>query len=101
MYTFDVLVSKGALSDGSTCYGAWCSYVRGVWAQGDTEEEALETIKLIITDVINDPEDLAESLVDAKDAEAEMADLTQEYDAESITWWRRSVSVEDTELANI
>lgn len=56
MYTFDVLVSKGELSDGLICYAEWCSYLYGVWGQGDTEEEALEEVTLIISDAINDPE---------------------------------------------
>ncbi len=100
MYTFDVLVSKGKLSDGSTCYAASCSYVYGVWSQGDTEE-ALEVIRLIITDVINDPEDLAESLVDPKAAADEMTEMIREREAEGIACWTRIVSVADAEPANI
>ncbi len=101
MYTFDVLVSKGELSDGSTCYAAWCSYVYGVWGQGDTEEEALTEVRLMMTDVVNDPADLAESLVDPEAAAAEMADMIREYETEGTPWWTRTVSVEDAELANI
>ncbi len=101
MYTFDVLVSKGELSDGSTCYAAWCSYLYGVWGQGDTEEEALTEVRLMMTDVVNDPEDLAESLVDPEAAAAEMADMIREREAEGVPCWIRQVSVADPELAGV
>ncbi len=101
MYTFDVLVWEGELSDGSTCYAAWCSYVYGVWGQGDTEEEALTEVRLMITDVIEDPADLAESLVDSKAAAAEIADMIREREAEGISCWVRQVSVADPELAGV
>lgn len=101
MYTFDVLVWEDPLEDGSMGYGAWCSYVHGVWGQGDTEEEALEEVTLIISDVINDPEDQAESLVDPEAAAAEMADMIREREAEGIPCWTRQVSVGDPELAGV
>ena len=101
MYTFDVLVSKGELSDGSTCYAAWCSYLYGVWGQGDTEEEALTEVRLMMTDVVNDPADLAESLVAPEAAAAEMADMIRGREAEGVSCWTRQVSVADPELANI
>jgi len=101
MYTFDVLVSKGELSDGSTCYAAWCSYLYGVWGQGDTEEEALTEVRLMITDVVNDPEDLAESLVNPEAAAADMADMIREREAEGVPCWTRQVSVADPELAGV
>ena len=101
MYTFDVLVSKGELSDGSTCYAAWCSYVHGVWAQGDTEAEALDELTLIITDVISDPADLAESLVNPQDAAKEMEEMMRERQAEGVPCWIRQVSVTDPELAGV
>ena len=101
MYTFDVLVSKGQLSDGSTCYAAWCSYLYGVWGQGDTKEEALTEASLMMTDVVNDPEDLAESLVDPEAAAAEMADMIREREAEGVPYWTRQVSVADPELAEV
>ena len=101
MYTFDVLVSKGELSDGSTCYAAWCSYLYGVWGQGDTEEEALTEVRLMMTDVVNDPEDLAESLVDPEAAAAEMADMIREREAEGVPCWTRQISVADPELAEV
>ena len=101
MYTFDVLVSKGELSDGSTCYAAWCSYLYGVWGQGDTEEEALTEVRLMMTDVVNDPGDLAESLVDPEVAAAEMADMIREREAEGVPCWTQQVSVADPELAGV
>ena len=101
MYTFDVLVSKGELSDGSTCYAAWCSYLYGVWGQGDTEQEALTEARLMMTDVVNDPEDLAESLVDPEAAAAEMADMMREREAEGVPCWTRQISAADPELAEV
>lgn len=101
MFTFDVLVSKGELSDGSTCYAAWCSYLYGVWGQGDTEEETLTEARLMMTDVVNDPEDLAESQVDPEAAAAEMADMMREREAEGVPCWTRQISVADPELAEV
>ena len=101
MYTFDVLVWEDPSEDGSTGYGAWCSYVHGVWGQGNTEEEALTEVRLMMTDVVNDPEDLAESLVDPEAAAAEMADMIREREAEGIPCWTRQVSVADPELAGV
>ncbi len=101
MYTFDVLVWEDAASDGSAGCAAWCSYVYGVWGQGDTEEEALTEVKLMITDVIEDPADLAESLVDPEAAAAEMADMIREREAEGISYWVRQVSVADPKLAGV
>ena len=93
MHTFDVVVWPGTLSDGSTCYAAWCTYVAGVWGQGDTEEAALAEIAGMIEDVVNDPEDAAESMVDYETAAAKMADLMQELKDDGTACWVRSVSV--------
>ena len=101
MYTFDVLVWEDPLEDGSTGYGAWCTYLYGVWGQGDTEEEALQEIKLMMTDVVNDPEDLAESLVNPEDAATELARMIREREAEGIPCQVRQVSVTDSELAGV
>jgi predicted RNase H-like HicB family nuclease len=101
MYTFDVLVWEDPSEDGSMGYGTWCSYVYGVWGQGDTEEEALQEIKLMITDVVNDPQDLAESLVDPQDAEAEITDMIRERETEGVPCWIRQISVTDSELAGV
>ena len=38
---YDVVVWRGTLSDGSTCYAAICPAVDHAHGQGDTEEEAL------------------------------------------------------------
>jgi len=75
--------------------------VYGVWGQGDTEEEALTELRLTMTDVVNDPEDLAESLVGPEAAVAEMADMMREREAEVISCWVRQVSVADPELAGV
>lgn len=101
MYTFDVLVWEDPLEDGSMGYGAWCTYLHGVWGQGDTEEEALQEIKLMMADVVNDPEDLAESLVNHEDAATEMARMMRERESEGIPYQVRQVSVTDSELAGV
>ena len=38
---YDVVVWRGTLSDGSTCYAAVCPAIAHAHGQGDTEEEAL------------------------------------------------------------
>ena len=93
MHTFDVLVWPGELSDGSTCYGAWCSYVLGVWGQGDTEAAALADITAAMTDVIHYPWEDGESLADYEKATAEMANLMQELSAEGISYQVHQVSI--------
>ena len=100
MNTFDVVVWKGELSDGSTCYAAWCSYVSGVWGQGDTESEALAEVAGMIVDVVNDPDDAAESLVDYETAAAKTAELMQELKDDGTDSWVRRVSVAASELAS-
>ena len=78
MYTFDVLVWEDQLEDGSTGYGAWCSYVLGVWGQGDTEEEeALADIVSVMTDVIRERTRgrMGRSLADPETAASEMAEI--------------------------
>ena len=82
MNTFDVVVWKGELSDGSTCYAAWCSYVLGVGAQKDTEEAALESITAMMVDIIAHPWPGESSLADEQTAAAEMADLMRELEAD-------------------
>ena len=101
MYTYDVLVWKGELSDGSTCYAAWCSYVAGVWGQGDTEAAALAEVAGMIEDVVNDPADAAESMVDYESAAAEMDDLMRELKDDGTDCWVRRVSAAAAELAGV
>ena len=55
----------------------------------------------MMTDVVNDPEDLAESLVDPEAAAAEMADMIREREAEGVPCWTRQISVGDPELAEV
>ena len=101
MHTFDVVVWQGVRSDDTACYAAWCSYVLGVWGQGDTEEEALAEVVAMITDVINDPDDAAESLVDAEAAMAAMDNLRSELDGNGTSHWLRRVSVPGFKLAEV
>ena len=97
MYTFDVLVWEDPLEDGSMGYGAWCSYVVGVWGQGDTEEEALVDITSAMTDVILHPWDDGVSLANAEEAATEMAGIIEDLLSEGIPYKMHQVSI-STEL---
>ena len=97
MYTFDVLVWEDPLEDGTMGYGAWCSYVVGVWGQGDTEEEALADITTAMTDVIHYPWDDGVSLANAEEAATEMAGIIEELLSEGIPYKMHQVSI-STEL---
>ena len=101
MYTFEVLTWPGTLSDGSTCYGAWCSYVLGVWGQGETEEEALAEITSVMTDVILHPWEDGKSLADPQDAAAEMAEIMEELSAEGIPYKMHRVSISAEQPAEV
>lgn len=97
MYTFDVLVWEDPSEDGSTGYGAWCSYVYGVWGQGETEAEALAEITSVMTDVILHPWEDGKSLADPQDAIAEMTEIMAELSIEGIPYKMHQVSI-STEL---
>ncbi len=101
MDTFDVVVWEDSLSDGSTCYAAWCSYVLGVSGQGDTEAEALEDITSAMTDVIHYPWDDGVSLADFETAAAEMADVMRELSAEGTPFKVNRVSIPAKEPASV
>jgi predicted RNase H-like HicB family nuclease len=101
MYTSDVLTWPGTLSDGSTCYGAWCSYVLGVWGQGATEEEALAEITSVMTEVILHPWEDGKSLADPQDAAAEMAEIVEEISAERIPYKMHKVSISTEQPAEV
>ncbi len=101
MDTFDVVVWEDSLSDGSTCYAAWCSYVLGVSGQGDTEAEALEDITSAMTDVIHYPWDDGVSLADFETAAAEMADVMRELSAEGIPFKVNRVSIPAKEPTSV
>jgi predicted RNase H-like HicB family nuclease len=101
MDTFDVVVWEDSLSDGSTCYAAWCSYVLGVSGQGDTEAEALEDITSAMTDVIHYPWDDGVSLADFETAAAEMADVMRELSAEGTSFNLHRVSIPAKEPASV
>ena len=96
MDTFDVVVWEDSLSDGSTCYAAWCSYVLGVGGQGDTEAEALERITNMMNDVVCHPwpgESAEDALADERTAAAEMADLMRELSDEGTPYRVHRVTV--------
>ena len=93
MHTFDVLVWEDPLEDGSMGYGAWCSYVLGVWGQGDTEEEALADIIAAMTDVILYPWEDGKSLADPETAASEMAEIANELSAEGIPYKMHQASI--------
>ena len=101
MHTFDVITWEGTLSDGSTCYSAWCSYVLGVGAQGDTEVEALDGITAMMIDAIDNPWPDGAALADTQAAEAEMADLMGELTDEGITYRVHQVTLAIPEPADV
>jgi predicted RNase H-like HicB family nuclease len=100
MYTFDVVVWPGELSDGSTCYAAWCSYVLGVGAQGDTEQEVLKSITDMMEDVISDPSPDETALADEPTAVAEMDELMRELSEEGISYQVHRVTLAVPEPAD-
>ncbi len=101
MYTFDVLVWEDNLSNGSICYGAWCSYVLGVWGQGDTEEEALADITTAMTDVIHCPWEDGKSLADSEEAAGEMNNLMQQLSDENVSYRVHRVTIPAQEPAGV
>ena len=101
MHTFDVVVWEDSLSDGSICYGAWCSYVLGVWGQGDTVAEALADITNVMTDVIHYPWEDGKSLADPEEATADMDTLMRELTDENIAYRVHRVTIPAPEPANI
>ena len=101
MNTFDVVVWEDSLSDGSTCYAAWCSYVLGVSGQGDTDAEALQDITSAMTDIIHYPWDDGDSLADFETAAGEMADIMRELSAEGIAYKVHRVSIPAKEPAGV
>lgn len=101
MYTFDVLVWEDNLSDGSICYGAWCSYVLGVWGQGSTEEEALADITTAMTDVIHHPWEDERSLADPDEATDEMDNLMRELADENVSYRIHRVTIPAPEPASV
>ena len=101
MDTFDVVVWEDSLSDGSTCYAAWCSYVAGVSGQGKTEAGALQDITSAMADIIHCPWDDGVSLANFETAAAEMADIMRELSAEGIAYAVHRVSIPAKEPAGV
>jgi len=87
MDTFDVVVWEDSLSDGSTCYAAWCSYVLGVSGQGDTDDEAMADILSAMAANVFDPWPAdGQVFQERQAADDEMAELFQELDAEGMRY---------------
>ena len=89
MASYDVVVFQDFLSDGSVCYGAWCSSVLGTWGQGDTEAEALQDIIWSMEANLFDPlpgEIPGDALAEESAAAAEMGELLQELADEGIPY---------------
>ena len=101
MHTFDVITWEDNLSDGSICYGAWCSYVLGVWGQGDTEEEALADITTAMTDVIHYPWEDGKSLADPDEATGDMETLMRELADENVSYRVHRVTISAPEPASV
>ena len=101
MRTFDVLVWEDTTSDGSIGYSAWCSYVVGVWGQGDTVEEALADITSAMADIIHYPWDDGVSLANPEEAAAKMADLAQRLSNEGAPYSVHQVPIPATEAAGV
>ncbi len=85
---YEVVVWRGVLSDGSTCYAAICPAVHHANGQGDTEEEALAEAADSIACFL---EHIPEKVKTGQAAQDEMAELVAELTAESITHWFRQV----------
>lgn len=101
MHTFDVVVWPGGLSDGSPCYAAWCSYVLGVGAQADTEQQALASITEMMVDAINNPGPDGDALADEQTAASEMDELIQELADEGIDYQVHRVTLNVPEPADV
>ena len=96
MNTFDVVVWEDSLSDGSTCYAAWCSYVLGVNGQGDTEAEAMADILSAMATNVFDPWPADGPVFqDRQAADDEMAQLYQQLDAEGFQYRLHHVTLND------
>ena len=85
---YDVVVWRGTLSDGSTCYAAICPAIAHAHGQGDTEAEAL-------ADVADTMAVFSEKMPGrVKTGQAAFEALSQEIDeltADGVSVWVRQV----------
>lgn len=86
---YQVVVWRGTLSDGSTCYAAICPAVRRVHGQGDTEDDALAEIADAIACFLElEPE----MIKHGKAADDDLASLIADLEAEGVAPWVRPVA---------
>ncbi len=85
----EVVVWRGILSDGSTCYAAVFPALNHANGQGDTEAEALVEVADSIACFL---EHIPERLKTGQVAEDEMSELVAELTAEGVEHWFRQVT---------
>ena len=86
---YDVVVWRGTLSDGSTCYAAVFPALNHANGQGDTEEEALVDVADSIACFL---EHIPERLKTGQAAQDEMSELVAELTASGVEPWFRQVT---------
>ena len=86
---YDVVVWRGTLSDGSTCYAAVCPAVDHAHGQGDTEAEVLvdvaDTMALYL-------EKMPDRFKTGQAAQDELSELISELTADGVAYWVRQVT---------
>ena len=85
----EVVVWRGTLSDGSTCYAAVFPALNHANGQGDTEAEALVEVADSIACFL---EHIPEKLKTGQSARDEMSELVAELTAEGVEHWFRQVA---------
>jgi len=85
----EVVVWRGVLSDGSTCYAAVFPALNHANGQGDTEEEALVEVADGIACFL---EHIPKKLKTGQAAQDEMSELVAELTAEGVEHWFRQVT---------
>ena len=86
---YEVVVWRGTLSDGSTCYAAVFPALNHANGQGDTEAEALVEVADSIACFL---EHIPERLKIGQAARDEMSELVAELTAEGVQPWFRQVT---------
>lgn len=85
----EVVVWRGTLSDGSTCYAAVFPALNHANGQADTEAEALVEVADSIACFL---EHIPERLKTGQAAQDEMSELVAELTAEGVQHWFRQVT---------
>ncbi len=86
---YDVVVWRGMLSDGSTCYVAICPAIDHAHGQGDTEEEALIDVADTMTLFLEHQPDRFKTGQAALD---EVSELISELSENGTTCWVKSAT---------